>query len=67
MISKIRNYSDGIICKMPAIALTALADNDSRDLAIDQGFDTIVFKPCDFDLLIETVKIIIINYNLPRI
>lgn len=52
---------------MPAIALTALADNDSRDLAIDQGFDTIVFKPCDFDLLIETVKIIIINYNLPRI
>lgn len=54
-IKKIRQVSDERIQKIPALALSAFASNDSRRKAFDAGFQKYHTKPFEPDLLIEEV------------
>jgi two-component system, cell cycle response regulator DivK len=47
---------EGEISKIPIVAITGNAKNYSEDQFKDAGIDEILYKPLDFDVLVEVVK-----------
>lgn len=56
LIRKIKTHSDEEIRQIPAVALTALPEEESYTLAKDAGFIAHISKPFDTDDLIATVS-----------
>lgn len=57
LIRKIRKLSPEMGGHTPAVALTAYADSQSRELALSAGFQAHLAKPVDSDELVRTILI----------
>lgn len=55
-MKEIRGLADKAKAMMPVIAITGNAKNYSEDDFNNAGFDEVLTKPLDFDLLVTTVK-----------
>lgn len=56
LINKIRTHVNEKISNISAIAVTALAESELVNLDTRNGFDKLIFKPFDFDYLIENIN-----------
>jgi len=57
LITKLRTLQrEKTIRDFPAVALTALADKQTRDKALSSGFDACASKPVEFEKLIEILS-----------
>jgi CheY-like chemotaxis protein len=63
LISKIRNLTQQVR-QIPAIALTAHASIESRNLALDTGFSTYLAKPFDPDELIAVASNLAVEHKI---
>ncbi|MBA2334052.1 MAG: hypothetical protein H0V90_03850, partial [Blastocatellia bacterium] len=55
-LSKLRNSKKSRNIAIPAIALTAYASAEHRQLALASGFQQHLAKPVDFDALLDEVR-----------
>lgn len=58
LIKKIRTHVNAKISNISAIAVTALAETELAKYETNNGFNKLIFKPFDFDNLIENIHAI---------
>lgn len=63
LIKKIRTHVNEKISNISAIALTALAETELAKYETNNGFNKLIFKPFDFDNLIENIHAIMPPYS----
>lgn len=63
LIKKIRMHVNEKISNISAIAVTALAETELAKYETNNGFNKLIFKPFDFDNLIENIHAIMPPYS----
>ncbi|RUT01877.1 hypothetical protein DSM106972_065000 [Dulcicalothrix desertica PCC 7102] len=63
LIKKIRRHVNEKISNISAIAVTALAETELAKYETSNGFNKLIFKPFDFDNLIENIYAIMPPYS----
>ena len=62
----IRNL-DAPKCNIPIVALTASVLSEERQKCLDAGMNAIVYKPVDFDLLLDTINELVPDDNISTV
>ncbi len=63
LINKIRTHVNEKISSISAIAVTALGENELVNFETNNGFNKLIFKPFDFDYLIENINAMTPQYS----
>lgn len=63
LINRIRTHSNEKISNISAIGVTALAETELSKFETNNGFNKFIFKPFDFDYLIENINTITLPYS----
>jgi CheY-like chemotaxis protein len=66
LIRRVRDLPPDEGGRTPAIACTGYTRDEDRARAVDAGFDAVVPKPVDLDLLVRTIACVIPPHSLPR-
>jgi CheY-like chemotaxis protein len=62
LISKVRQHRNRKISNITAIAITALPETELVEFETNSGFDKLIYKPFDFDCLIQNIAEVAPSY-----